>query len=445
MLEQFLNQLECIGPVKRSHRFLLAVSGGIDSMVMLDLFVRAGLQVGVAHCNFGLRPEEAAREEELVQSRCRQLGVPVFVERFDTVGYATSNDLSTQVAARELRYKFFLRTLEEHNFDWIATAHHLNDSLETTLLNLVRGTGLEGLSGIPRINGKIIRPLLYLTRAEVESHASQHNIEFLHDSSNFRDDYSRNLLRNKVIPLLKEINPGLEQTFRSTSARLQGSYGILAEKVRHIESQSITHHQDRILILKKTLIESEAPELLLWELIKRFGFAYDQCVNIISATHVGKRFSSDTFDLVNDRTHYILEKRVQRDVNSCLITPETSMVTMNNEVLEVEHHITADVRPGTDHSTAVLDSDHIVYPVCWRYWAAGDIFQPLGMTNHKKLSDFLIDRKVDRLAKEKVSVLESGGRIIWVVGQRISEEVKVTGKTERVTVFRWRGYPSAER
>lgn len=413
-------------------------------MVMLDLFVQSGVRFGVAHCNFGLRPEEAAREEELVKSRSKDVDTAFFVERFDTAGYANANNVSTQVAARELRYNFFGRILKEQNFDWIATAHHLNDSLETTLLNFVRGTGPEGMGGIPRINDKTIRPLLFLTRSEIEQYATQRNITFLQDSSNLSDDYSRNLLRNKVIPLLKEINPGLEQTFRSTSTRLQKSYSILAQKVRQLESESFTKENDRILILKRPVADSGAPELMLWELIKRFGFSYEMCVKIVSATQAGKCFTSEKFDLVNDRTHFILQQRSHREAGSCLIQPETTEVTLNDELLEIEKRPSGETRIETGNAIAVLDSDRIVYPVCWRKWMAGDVFRPLGMTSHKKLSDFLIDRKVDLLAKQKVSVLESDGKIIWVVGHRISEDAKVTEKTERVTIFRWRGYSSAE-
>ena len=444
MLEQFLNHLDAIGPVRRSHKFLLAVSGGMDSMVLLDIFIRGNLSVTVAHCNFQLRPEEAAREEELVGNICRKNNIPLFVEHFNTKEYADANKLSTQLAARELRYGFFHRILEERELDWLATAHHLNDSLETTLLNLLRGTGLEGLQGISRHNVRIIRPLLFATRKDIEDYASSNRVTFLQDSSNLANDYSRNFLRNKVIPLLKEINPGLEQTFRSTSQRLQQSYNILTQRIRTLETEAVSQDGEKVLILKRVIAESGEPQLFLWELIKKFGFTYDQCAKILATTRPGKHFSTNTFDLVNDRTYYVLRAQTQREFDFCTIDTATSMASMNNEVIEVEQRLAKDVAIEKESSIAFLDSDAIAFPVRWRYWEPGDDFRPLGMTNRKKLSDFLIDRKVDRLSKEKVSVLESDGKIIWVVGHRISDEVKVTDKTQRVTVFRWFGYPSTE-
>lgn len=444
MLEQFLNHLDAIGPVRRSHRFLLAVSGGMDSMVMLDVFLRANLSIAVAHCNFQLRPQEAAREEELVRNICRKHEISFFVEHFNTKEYAKAKNLSTQVAARELRYAYFNRLLEEHKIDWLATAHHLNDSFETTLLNLIRGTGLEGLQGIPRHNARTIRPILFATRSQIEQYALTNQVAFLQDSSNLMDDYSRNYLRNKVLPLLKEINPGLEHTFRSTSERMQQSYQVLEQRLRALEAESVSVEGDKILILKRLVLESGAPQLFLWELIKKYGFTFDQCSKILSTVQAGKQFSTHAFDLVNDRTRFILRARTERDIDFCTIDAETAMVSMNKETLEVEERSLKDVQIGTDTSIALLSSDKIEYPLRWRYWAPGDVFQPLGMDNHKKLSDFLIDRKVDRLSKENVSVLESKGEIIWVVGHRISEKAKITDETERVTVFRWYGYPSEE-
>jgi tRNA(Ile)-lysidine synthase len=437
VLEQFLNHLRSIANVKQSDRFLLAVSGGIDSMVMLDLFRRAGLEIGVAHCNFQLRPEEACREQQLVEQTCSRHGIPYFSRRFDTREFATSQDLSIQVAARELRYQFFNEQLHSHRYNWVATAHHLNDSIETILLNFVRGTGLEGLTGIPLVNGTTIRPLLCFTRMEIESYAGQNAVLFQHDSSNFSNDYSRNLLRNQVIPVLRQINPGLEGTSRLTIERLSASRMLIDDVVDGIRSAARIEN-GRTHYPKDLLATSKAPALLLWKLLKQFDFSYDQCRKIVKADQTGKWFSSRTHRLLVDRSDYIVEKVNDQIRQARILTEEEMSACMNGQMLEIAFSNAPEIPFERDDNVAFLDADRITFPITWRYWNPGDSFVPLGMGNNtKKVSDFLIDRKVDRLAKEITTVLESSGEIFWVVGHRISDKVKISPSTRRMLVVRW--------
>jgi tRNA(Ile)-lysidine synthase len=437
VLEQFLNHLRTIGPVGNHHEFLLAVSGGVDSMVMLDLFSRSELSFAVAHCNFQLRPAEADAEEALVRKVCVDKGLRLFTARFDTTAFEHLKKLSTQEAARRLRYDFFDQLAKDHGFHWIATAHHRNDSFETVLLNLVRGTGIDGLTGIPVINGKIIRPLLFADREMINDYARQYEVEWREDSSNQSDDYSRNLIRNKVIPLLKEINPSLEDTFELSVKRLASARRLMQEVITHISSDACIKTNKRATIRKSAILNSVSPALVLWEIIKDSGITFEQCMSIVNTEHSGKWFSSKSHRLLVDRESYILEKIRVSISGSCQIESDDDQAVLDEHVLLLEQSKNENIAfARNDDTVAFMDIDKLTFPLVWRCWRDGDHFIPLGMKQQKKVSDFLIDKKVDRLAKQEVTVLESAGEIVWVVGHRISENVKVTESSKGVMIIR---------
>jgi tRNA(Ile)-lysidine synthase len=435
VLEQFLNHLRSIDPVKEEDRFLVAVSGGIDSMVLLELFARSGLNFAVTHCNFQLRPQESKAEEELVATTCARLKVPLYLRAFATERFAAENRLSVQEAARKLRYDFFEEVRTGEGYHWVATAHQWDDVVETVFLNLVRGTGLEGLTGIPIINGKVIRPLVFARREEIESFAIANHVSWRTDSSNLHDEYSRNLLRNKVLPLLKEINPSLGETMRLTVERLEGARLLNEDLLLKLRS-SIDESQRRIVLNKNEVLNFVAPVVVLWELIKNFGFSYSQCKRIIEAHQTGKWFSSSTHRLVVDRGNFLIEKFSNLNVEVVFIESGAEAVNLRDETIIISDG-REDVAFSKDSNKAIMDFDRLIFPLTWRPWKEGDCFQPLGMSNKKKLSDFLIDQKVDRLTKARVTVVESGGEIVWVVGHRIADSVKVTEGTLRRLLFEW--------
>lgn len=435
MLEQFLNHLKQKNLCGKSDRVLVAVSGGVDSMVLLHLFLKAGIPVGVAHVNFGLRTE-AAEEEELVRQTCLGLNVPFFVRHFDTRKFATDNKLSIQVAARNLRYHFFNELADSERYNWVATAHHANDNLETVLLNLVRGTGIDGLTGIPEKQGRVIRPLLFATRADILQWAGENDVQWKEDASNRDDHYDRNLLRNQVVPHLKELNPSLEKSFARTLERIQGARNIAQHVIGIFRNEAVHITNGSAIIDRSRLLISAYPAVLLWEVIKEWGFSYDQCVDMTAAAHTGKQFSSSTHQLTVDRNTFIVNPISPRVFNDIKIHEAEGIVHGAWTALHLQHAENVDFVLNKDAAVANIDRDKLAFPLVWRKWRDGDSFVPLGMKHPKKVSDFLIDGKVSRPQKDMVTVLESAGTIAWVVGYRIADPFKISDSTKRILIIR---------
>ncbi|MEQ9412466.1 MAG: tRNA lysidine(34) synthetase TilS [Cyclobacteriaceae bacterium] len=409
---------------------MLAVSGGVDSMVMLHLFYKAGYKIGVAHCNFQLRDAASDEDERLVQQTCQQWKVPFHTQRFETNNYAAVNGCSIQMAARELRYAWFRELMQANNYDLLATAHHLNDNLETTLLNFVRGTGISGIKGIPNKTDYIIRPLLAFTKKELVDYANENKLTWREDASNATDDYDRNQLRHQVIPKLEELNPALEDTFKRTNQRLQGAAAVFQLGLSHLRQQFVTEEKNRISISTELQQHISFPEVVLWELLKDYGFNYTQCADAVAAARQsGKIFHSSSHQLTIDRKAWIVAPHAI-EMRATEIHPTDKKVTLGAWDLTIA--------PSNDHTIstqpteAKLDAAHITFPLTWRKWKEGDAFTPLGMHNQKKLSDFFIDAKVPRTDKEMATVLESNGNIIWVVGYRIDNRYKITDRTKEV-------------
>jgi tRNA(Ile)-lysidine synthase len=437
VLQQFLNHIDQNSLFKPSDKVLLAVSGGLDSMVMLHLFKEAGFSIGVAHCNFQLRGEESNGDEALVNTTCVELGIPFYLKRFDTEVYAWERGISIQMAARDLRYSFFEDVITAHNYNWLATAHHGNDSLETVLLNLVRGTGIEGLTGIAVKHDKVIRPLLFATRAALEEYAAFRRLSWREDSSNASDKYHRNLIRNQVIPLLKQINVNLEDGFQHTIERLRGTSALQALVLRKFKEEAIHEETDSTYIDIAGLNAMPQPAVVLWELLKDKGFNFDQCHDIMDVKHQpGKIFYASHFQLAIDRSHFIISEKQNQEYIEIQIDENQSTVTLLHTTLELQIVNKKDFNLVKDLQLAQLDCDSVMFPLTWRSWKSGDQFVPLGMQHHKKLSDFLIDMKISVPDKSRVTVLESDGKIIWVTGHRIDDRFKVTDKTERVLIVK---------
>jgi tRNA(Ile)-lysidine synthase len=429
--QQFLNHIYHHSLCKTTDKILLAISGGVDSMVMLDLFIQAGFTIGVAHCNFGLRGEEAKKDELLVQSTCQQNNIPFYVRRFETAQHAKEQGISIQMAARELRYDFFQTIVSQHHYDFVATAHQLNDVLETVLLNLARGTGMDGLTGVPVKNGNIIRPILFASRKMIAEHAAQQSISWRDDVSNNADDYHRNFIRNRVVTLLHEINPNLENTFSQTLARIKGSVAFAKKYIDEFRNHAVVLQDDEIRIQKPSLLQEPSPEVLLWELIKDFKFNFSQCIEIIERTSSGKRFLTSDFELIVDRELLIIHPLHKRMVVDLLIDQHQTQVERDDEQLFLSR-VSPSVQQVKDEGEALLDVRRLTFPLTWRRWRNGDSFKPLGMTGEKKVSDFLIDKKVPVHEKEKVTVIESNGEIVWLVGYRINDDYKITEATTDV-------------
>jgi len=416
----------------KNDKILLAVSGGIDSMVMLDLFKNSNLQVGIAHCNFQLRDKDSEGDELFVTSEAKRLEVDCYSKKFETKVYSRENVVSIQMAARELRYAWFEKLRKKNRYNLVATAHNLDDSLETVLFNLTKGTGIAGLKGIPIKTGNIIRPLLFAQKQEIIRYADEKGLKWRTDISNIDDKYSRNLIRNKVVPVLKEINPKLLDTFSNTTDKINAVSSIFAQWIESMRNDAVENRGDDIFIAKSKVLDWETytRELILFEIIRLYGFNYDQAKNVCaSIDEIGKLFISETHHLNIDRDLLIISKIPEINTRA-IIEKEDQLIELNgsNIVIEV-HDKKINIEP--DANVAYLDMDDLVFPLVIRNWVEGDSFVPLGMKGEKKLSDFMIDEKIPLNLKSRVLVVTSSGNIIWIVGHRIDDRYKITENTSR--------------
>ncbi len=446
----FINEQQLLEPHQKT---LLTVSGGIDSMVLATLFWQAKLLFEIAHCNFGLRAEESDGDELFVKQWAEQRGIHCFTKRFETTQFANSKGISIQMAARELRYEWFEELRQTKGFDFIATAHHQNDVVETVLFNLVRGTGIAGLHGIKPKNGVLIRPLLFMNRTEIEAFSVDNQVLWREDSSNVTDHYHRNLLRNKVIPILKEINPNLEKTLMQTVEKLAATETIFKEAIE-LTRQTVWQENEVVFVDFQALRSMSVPTLRLFELIKKFGFNYHQCQAIVASfdTQAGKHFETATHTLVRDRQFLMLKERSVGTLTTAIGNTDHSDTEKRSLIVEISKHQQA-VQAETmqlkmslmvvkewsvrkfpaNQLTAYFDDDKLVYPLVVRKWQIGDWFCPFGMGGkRKKISDLLIDKKISVWEKENVWVLTSDNQIAWVIGLRTDERFKVSDQSQRI-------------
>ena len=397
MLEEFLKYIEQNSLFDTQHKILLAVSGGIDSAVMADLFSRSDFEFALVHCNFCLRGDESDLDEAFVKALAKNYNVPFYSKKFDTEGYAKSKGISTQMAARDIRYEWFTALLKEKEYDFLATAHHKNDSLETILLNLAKGTGIAGLHGILPKNKTTVRPMLYADREMVRHYALGRKVAWKEDSSNQSVKYKRNMIRHEIIPVLKKINPSLENTLTSTVEKLRAAENIFREKIDTIKAVSFKEKQGEVFIDKSIILQEKEATIILYELIKRFGFNYSQAKNIACKLSdnqsVGKFFESEDYRLNIDRQQLIIGKKVSATVMEMLINHNSKTVQSDFFELNISEHDKDTYQITADKNIAALDYAQLNFPLTLRKWRAGDWFMPLGMQQKKKLSDFLIDEK----------------------------------------------------
>lgn len=435
MLDQFLDFIDRNQLCTRRDSTLLAVSGGIDSIVMLHLFREAGFNIAVAHANFQLRGIESDGDQQFVTQLCKEFDIPLFVRRFETEEYAREKTLSVQMAARELRYSWFRELLEARHFQRLATAHHFDDTMETILLNLTRGTGLEGLSGIPVKNGSVIRPMMFATRKEVERYAAVHGIVWREDASNQTDNYQRNYIRHHVMPHLRELNPSLDVTWRSGLQKVNYDIGIVQRAYENWRDKYVREQEGRRVVAKAALDEYPDNPAMLWRYIRNFGFNFEQSGDIQRALNgqPGKRFYSSTHLLVTDRGQIVIIDRAAEWNELSVATPNEQyhLGPWTLTVQEIPERQPIDYRRVMDEHTAVLDASKISLPITWRKWKAGDYFYPLGLGHKKKLSDFFVDQKLSVADKDEATVIESGGDIIWVAGHRIDDRFKIVSETTK--------------
>jgi tRNA(Ile)-lysidine synthase len=437
MLERFQAYIKANDLVRLSDKILLAVSGGVDSVCMAHLFHQAGYTFDIAHCNFKLRGSESDKDQDFVNRLSKKYSCRFYLKVFDTLAYSQTNNLSIQMAARELRYEWFKELATQNNFSYVAVGHNRNDIVETMLINLIRGTGLKGLRGIMPKREHIIRPLLFASRTEIMNYAREENIRYREDSSNEETKYQRNLIRKKVLPILEQINPKYLETMIEEGEIFQSVDTLYRNEIENIR-RIITIPGAGIIysIPKMVSVRLSAP--VLYDLISCYGFTYTDSKNLLKVltSEPGKRFISDRYELLKDRKTIVIEERNKQKGKHEYFIEKNTLEFLEPVTLKISKY------PNDKHfripissKKAVLDYDKLQFPLKLRHWKKGDFFFPLGLTGRKKLSDFFIDHKISRLEKERIWLLISGNDIIWVIDHQIDDRYKITPDTQNIIQF----------
>ena len=437
LLDSFQRYIDENDLATHDDRILLTVSGGVDSMVMLSLFTRCGYRVGVAHCNFQLRGAESDEDEVLVEDEAKKHGAAFYNRRFETRAEMERTGESMEMAARRLRYAWFDALSREHGYTAIAIAHHADDSIETFFINLLRGTGLRGLTGISTQVGKVIRPLLFASRKEILEYAVQNRIPFREDSSNRSTKYLRNKIRLGLIPRIREINPKFTDLMRRNIERLTDTQLFIEAAVAHMREDVVTQ-ADGIATIHVERIEAAYPRnFAVYELLSsQYGFKGDVCdalCRALSEAATGRRFYAREYVATVDRGRILVERIAPGDACEVTVEQGAQRSYCGNMVLYFEACDIDDIRAyDVPEQVALLDADLLRYPLRLRRWREGDTFIPFGMEGRKKVSDYLIDRKVSLPEKQRQFVLLSGDEIVWLVGRRIDDRYRLTDRTENV-------------
>lgn len=418
----------------KGDKILLAVSGGADSMMLADLFLKEGVSTGLAHCNFQLRGNDADKDELLVKMFSLRHHIPFYSIRFETTNFAEENKLSIEEAARILRYEWFEKIREHNQYSFIATAHHQNDNNETLLFNFFRGTGIHGLHGIPVKQGKIIRPMLFLTKKRIKEYVTENNIPYAEDITNSSNDYTRNYLRNTIIPLLEKQFPGLEKRLNQNIKRFAEAEQLYNQSIDRYRKYLIEEKGNESFIPVLKLKKCTPLDTIAYETFKEWNFNFDQAQQIIRIldSEPGRTIISKTHRVIRDRKWLIISPLTEKDLSHILIEKGQSDVETAHLSLHLQIQSGVGYKIPAESQIASLDASKIIFPLLLRTWKQGDYFYPLGLGKKKKLSRFFIDEKIPLHEKEKIWVLESDKRIIWVVGMRIDDRFKITKETKEV-------------
>ena len=437
LLKGFERYVERHELFSHDEKILLTVSGGVDSMVMLSVFVRLGYNIGVAHCNFGLRGEESDADTTMVLDECAKLGIVCHSERFDTLGEMERTGDSMEMTARRQRYAWFNELCRTEGYKVIAVAHHSNDSVETFFINLLRGTGLRGLTGINRQYGKVVRPLLYASRKDILEYAKQNHIPYREDSSNLSTKYLRNKIRLGLLPMLQEINPRFTALMRGNLYRLNNAQQFIDAAIDNIRESAVQNENGIDTINVSAISEIYPRDFVIYELLNStYGFKGDVVEELNKALKKGvtdRRFYARDYVAYLDRGNILVTKIEEEDDCEVLVEADDMRSYCGNAVLYYEHtdidnvdeyHLPSDV--------ALLDEAKLQYPLRLRRWREGDTFVPFGMAGHKKVGDYLTNQKVSIVERKRQFVLLSGDDIVWVVGRRTDERYRIGNKTENI-------------
>lgn len=437
-----MNMELCVERYIRHHRlmdrhgkYVVALSGGADSVSLLLVLHRLGYHIEACHCNFLLRQEESFRDEKFCSSLCRKLGIPFHLIHFDTHEYASTHKVSIEMAARDLRYRYFEQLIQDVGANAVCVAHHQDDSIETVLINLIRGTGINGLTGIAPRNGHIVRPLLCVNRQDILGYLQNQQQDFVTDSTNLTDDVVRNKIRLNVLPALRKINPAVNRSIAKTAAYLGEAAFVLEKYAERLRSESVRTAGKRIMIEKQALPQQPSMRHALYTLLSPYGFSGETIDGIEKSLPItGKVFSSPTHQLLIDREHIVIRPLPGKEETICRIPETGNYIYGGNRALRVSVMPKEDsFQPSKEHHLITIDADKVAFPLTLRHAMPGDSFRPFGMRGRKLISDYLTDKKVNLFDKQDQMVLtDRQGIIIWVVGKRMAEECRITNHTSNI-------------
>ena len=443
LLQLFKQYIEKENLFQPSDKLLLAVSGGVDSVVLCELCKQAGYHFVIAHCNFQLRGEESNRDEQFVRRLGEKYGVEVFVKKFETAQIAMAEKKSIETTARDLRYHWFYELIlgaqpiadnQRPAPSFIVTGHHADDNIETVVMNFFRGTGIAGIRGMLPKQGKIVRPLLFVRRAALESFAANNQLAFVTDATNFENDYTRNFFRNKIIPLVKETYPEAEKNVLKNIHRFAETEQLYQQAIEQHTKKLLEKKGNEIHIPVLKLLKVKPLHTVLFEIIKQVGFTSHQVEEAIALlqSDTGKYIQSASHRIIKNRNWLIITPNRTTEAHNILIEEGDTNISFEKGILQTERHLIADYQPSGASHTAQLNADEIKFPLLLRKWKQGDYFYPLGMDKKKKLSRFFIDQKLSLSQKENVWVIEMDKKIIWVVGLRIDNRFIIKDSTQQI-------------
>ena len=434
LFQRFKKYIQQQNLFQQKDQLLIAVSGGVDSVVLCELCKQAELNFTIAHCNFNLRGEESERDERFVKSLGEKYGVELLAQKFDTNIYAEENRLSIQEAARKLRYDWFAQLLKERGFAYTLLAHHADDNMETLLMNFFRGTGLQGLTAIPEVDKKnhLLRPLLHVRRKEIEAFAKENNLQWVEDSSNSSTKYTRNFFRHEIIPAIKKVYPQVEENLLNNIDRFKKINVLYQSSVEKLKQEVCEQHLNEVRIPIRKLIKYETTSLL-YEIIKDYGFGEKQVDEVMKLMEAesGKFIANEQYQIIRHRNWLIIAPKVFT-ANTVAIEKDQDVVKFSGGQLQMRFLPIEKFNLDKSPSIAQLDAKHLEFPLLLRKWKQGDYFYPLGMHKKKKLSRFFIDQKLSKNQKENIWVIESNKKVIWIVGLRIVDRFKITPSTKEV-------------
>jgi tRNA(Ile)-lysidine synthase len=437
LLASFKQSCEGLNKGERSTPVVVAVSGGVDSVVLCHLCKTAEVPFVMAHCNFGLRGEESERDEQFVRALANKYETGVFVKKFDTSGFAEKEKISIQEAARSLRYEWFASLCREENFSFVFTGHHADDNIETLMMNFFRGTGLQGLTGIPARRDFIFRPLLNVRREAIVDYARVQKLEWIEDSSNASSKYTRNFFRNELIPEIKKVFPQVEENLHRTIDRFKNVHALYEAMVVAVKEELFERKGLEVRIPVKKILKYPYPALL-FEIIKDYGFGEKQVKDIESLlqSDSGKFVENGLYQVIRHGEWLVIApKFAKREMIA--IEKDEQKISFEGGSLEFMMQKNAQtINPSP--LVAQLDAHDIQFPLVLRKWKQGDYFYPFGMRKKKKLARFFIDQKLSKNRKEEVWVLESNKKILWVVGMRIDDRFRITGATESLLIITYK-------